>query len=185
MEFRVYGEGWVVFATPEETHALCPAVRAVLRRWRVPGGDIEDYAQEVELVAWRAIEARAVPKGDAHSPEDALVRFMYSKAWNLWRAHIRRRSTCTEVIVDAPPDVAGVSLDVIIEARDVLQQIARRPVLARVLIDAVLEVDVGERVGGREGSGVKAYGYHLTKARRWARGVVNGKVPAWEPGRAA
>ncbi len=61
----------IVDATPEETHALLPALRAAFRRWRANEADIEDLCQQVESVMWQALSEGRVHEPDASRPEDA------------------------------------------------------------------------------------------------------------------
>lgn len=173
MRYRINPAGnRIVDATPEETHVLRPRIRAVFRRWRVPPGDIEDFAQDVEIVTWQAIHEQRVPGGGFKRPEDALVDFMFAVAWNLWRNHSRRRSTRSEILHDETPDMASPSPNARLEAREALQRISKRPDIARILLDAVKEVPLTKRA---EGAPKSTYGYHLTNARKWARDVEAGR----------
>lgn len=173
MRYRINPAGnRIVDATPEETHALRPCIRAVFRRWRAAPGDIEDFAQDVEIVAWQAIQEQRVPGDGFKRPEDALLDFMFAVAWNLWRNHSRRRSTRSEILHDEMPDMASRSPDARLEAREALQRISMRPDIARILLDAAIEVPLTERV---EGALKSTYGYHLTTARKWAREVDAGR----------
>lgn len=180
MRFRINPAGnRIVDATPEEIHALRPGIRAALRRWRVPQGDIEDFAQDVEIITWQAIQEQRVPGDGFERPEDALLDFMFAAAWNLWRNHWRRRSTQSEILHDEMPDMASPSPDARLEARQALQRISMRPEIARVLLDSV-NVSASERYAHVAKS---TYGYHLTNARKWAREVDAGRwrEPAQAP----
>ena len=45
----------VVDATPNEIHAMRPAIIAALRRHGCPVNEIEDRAQDIELLIWQAV----------------------------------------------------------------------------------------------------------------------------------
>lgn len=162
----------IVVATPEETHALRPRMRSAFRGWRANGGDIEDLCQEVEIIVWRAIAEQRIPGNGFARPRDALLEFMFSVAWNVWRNHSRKRSTRSEVPCpdDELPDVAGPSPEGRIDARETLLQLTMREDIARVLLDA-LSVPPEVRYANVAKS---TYGSRLTKARRWARAVDTG-----------
>lgn len=162
----------IVIATPEETHALRPRMRTAFRCWRANGGDIEDLCQEVEIIVWRAIAEQRIPGNGFARPRDALLDFMFSVAWNVWRNHSRKRSTRSEVPCpdEDLPEVAGPSPEGRIDARETLLHLTLHEDIARVLIEAV---NVPSKV--RYANVVKStYGSRLTKARQWVRDVDAG-----------
>jgi DNA-directed RNA polymerase specialized sigma24 family protein len=161
----------IVVATAEETHALRPAIRASYRRWKAPDGSIDDFCQEVEIVAWRGIVEQRIVGDRFQHPEDALLNFMFMVAWNVWRNHTKRRSTRNEVFVDELPDMAGPSPEGRLDARETLLRLAMREDVARVLLDAV-NVPATERVAGLPRN---TYYSRLTQARSWARDVDAGQ----------
>jgi hypothetical protein len=124
----------IVVATPAETHALSPCICAAFRRWRCPEGDIEAFAQDVELTTWVALTEKRV-MGDRYArPRDALLAFMFQIAWNLWRNYSRRNSTRCEILHDELPDIEGPDPDPRYEARDALRRIAARPGVGTILL---------------------------------------------------
>jgi hypothetical protein len=161
----------IVVATAEETHALRPAIRASYRRWKAPDGSIDDFCQEVEIIAWRGIVEQRIVGDRFQHPEDALLNFMFMVAWNVWRNHTKRRSTRNEVCVDELPDMAGPSPERRLDARETLLRLTTREDVARVLLDAV-NIPATERVGGIPRN---TYYSRLTNARRWARDVDAGE----------
>lgn len=171
MQYRLNHNGdRIVDASPEETHALRPAIRACFRRWRAFDADIEDFCQHVELVTWQAIVDGRI-RGDGFArPVDALLDFMFAVAWNQWRNHSRKRSVWREVLHDELPDVASPSPDARIEARDVLQRISMRPDVARVLLAAVN----GPYPERREGLPKSTFWSRREQALKWARDAVEG-----------
>lgn len=164
----------MVVATPVDVRALRPAICACFRRWRAPNGDIDDFAQDVEIIVWQALDEQRVPGHRLMTPRDALLDFMFAVAWNVWRNHYRKRSTRSEVLHDELPDVAGPSPDGRINARETLRKISMRADIARVLFDSV-NIPASERYVGTPKS---TYAYHLTNARKWAREVDAGR---WQP----
>jgi len=161
----------IVVATPEETHALRPAIRASYRRWKAPDSMIDDFCQEVEIVTWRCIVDQRIVGDRFQHPEDALLNFMFMVAWNVYRNHTKRRSTRNEVFVDELPDMAGPSPERRLDARDTLLRLTMREDVARVLLDAV-NVPATERVAELPRN---TYYSRLTQARRWARDVDAGQ----------
>jgi hypothetical protein len=171
MRYRINPAGnRIVDATPEETRTLRPCIVAAFRRWRAPEGDIEDFAQNVEIVAWQAIQEQRVPGDGFKRPEDALLDFMFAIAWNQWRNHSRLRSTRCEVLHDELPDMASSSPDAMIEARDALRRISMRPDVARILL-ATLDGPYPER---RENLAHGTFWSRRKQARTWAKDVVLG-----------
>lgn len=171
MKYRINPAGnRIVDATPEETHALRPAIAAAFRRWRANEVDIPDFCQDVEIIAWRAIAEQRVPGDGFKRPADALLDFMFAVAWNLWRNHSRKPSTRYEALVDETPDMVGPDPHGQHDAKETLIRIAMRPDIARVLIDAIT-VPAAERCSDRPKS---SYGYHLTQARKLARRIDAG-----------
>lgn len=160
----------IVVATPEETHALRPAIRASYRRWRAPDGIIDDFCQEVEIITWHGIVEQRIVGDRFQHPDDALLNFMFMVAWNVYRNHTKRRSTRNEVFVDEMPEVAGPSPESRLDARETLLRLTRREDAAMLLLDAVnLAFDERERNVPRG-----TYYSHLTDARKWARDVDTG-----------
>lgn len=176
MRYRINEAGNpMVVATPAEVHALRPAIHACFRRWRANEGDIEDFAQDVEIVVWQALDEGRVPGRALMKPQDALLDYMFAVAWNVWRNHGRKRSTRSEVLCNELPDMAGLDPVGRIDARETLQRISTRPDIVRVLMLAVNEVPTVERYEGKSKS---TYGYHLTNARKWAKDVDAGRWQA-------
>ncbi len=172
MRYRINEAGNpMVVATPADVHALRPTICACFRRWRASDGDIEDFAQDVEIVVWQALDEQRVPGHRLMKPRDALLDYMFAVSWNVWRNHSRRRSTRCEILHDELPDMAGPSPDGRINARETLTRIAARPDIARVLLDSV-NVPPATR---HERTPKSSYGYRLTKARRWAKEVDAGR----------
>jgi hypothetical protein len=161
----------IVVATPEETHALRPAIRASYRRWKAPDSMIDDFCQEVEIVTWRGIVDQRIPGDRFQHPEDALLNFMFMVAWNVWRNHTKRRSTRNEVFVDELTDMAGPSPEGRLDARETLLRLTMREDVARVLLDAV-NVPAIER---HRGMPRNTYYSRLGNARKWARDVDAGQ----------
>jgi len=127
MRYRINEAGNpMVVATAEELHALRPVICACFRR-RANNGDVDDFAQDVEIIVWQALNEGRVP---GH-------RLIFSVSWNVWRNHYRKRSTRCEVLHDELPDVAGPSPECRIDARETLRRIAMREDIARVLLGSV------------------------------------------------
>jgi len=131
---------------------------------------IDDFCQEVEIVAWRGIVDQRILGDRFQHPEDALLNFMFMVAWNVWRNHTKRRSTRYEVFVDQMPDKIGPSPERRLDARETLLRLMMREEVARVLLDAV-NVPAAERYQGTPKS---TYGTQLSNARKWARDVDAG-----------
>lgn len=160
----------IVVATPEETHALSPAIRACYRRWKAPDGSIDDFCQEVEIIAWRGIVEQRIVGDRFQHPEDALLNFMFMVAWNVWRNHTKRRSTRNEVFVDEMPEMAGPLPEGRLDARETLLRLTMREDVVRVLLDVVnLAFDERKRDVPRG-----TYYSRLCNARKWARDVDAG-----------
>ncbi|MBK9263653.1 MAG: sigma-70 family RNA polymerase sigma factor [Polyangiaceae bacterium] len=157
-------------ATPEETRALRPSIRAALHRWRCPDGDIEDFCQDVEIITWQAIVEQRVLGDRYNRPEDALLGFMFQVAWNAWRNHSRKQSTWRELLCNEMPDMVGPNPDACLEARDSLQRIAMHPDVARILL-VVLDGPYPER---REGLPKSTFWSRREQARKWAKDVDAG-----------
>lgn len=175
MRYRINEAGNpMVVATPADVHALRSAICAAFRRWRANEGDIEDFAQDVEIVVWQALDEQRVPGHRLMKPRDALLDFIFSVSWNVWRNHSRKRSTRSEVMHDEMPDVAGSDPDGRFDARETLRRIVAHVDIARVLLDSV-NIPASERYIGTPKS---TYGYHLTNARKWAREVDAGRWQA-------
>jgi DNA-directed RNA polymerase specialized sigma24 family protein len=162
----------IVVATPTETHALRPSIAASFRSRYVSEGDIEDFCQEVEIVAWQAVQEQRIVSNDFVRPVDALLSFMFAIAWNLWRNHRRKRWVWNEAVVDEMPDVAGPDPDGRIDARETLLRLMMREDIARILIDAASDVPFAERVGDLPRT---TYFSRLTNARKWAKEVDAGR----------
>lgn len=162
----------IVQATPEETRKLRPSIAACFRkRSNVPEVDIEDFCQEVEIVAWRAIQEQRIVGNEFARPVDALLNFMLSVAWNLWRNHSRRRSVWREVIVDEMPDMIGPSPERRFDARETLLRLTKREDIAGLLLEAV-NVPASVRYANVPKS---TYSSRLIQARSWARDVDAGR----------
>jgi hypothetical protein len=167
----------IVVATPKETHALRPCICAALRRWHCPEGDIEDFAQEVEVITWQALVEKRV-LGDRYArPRDALLSFMFQVAWNLWRNHSRLHSTRCEILHDEVPDMQGPEPDACLEARDVLHRISMREDVACLLFAAV----AGERPAQYVGLPKSTFWARHKEVQRWARDVASGKPHVPDP----
>lgn len=163
----------IVEATPEEVHTLRPSIVAAFRkRSNVPAADIEDFCQEVEITTWRAIQEQRIVGNEFARPVDALLGFMLTVAWNLWRNHSRKRSVWRELLADDEmPDMVGPAPDVRFETRETLLRLTAREDITGILLEAV-NFPAAERYRGAPKS---SYGYHLTQARSWARDVDAGK----------
>ena len=165
----------IVVATPTETHALRPSIAACFRSRYVSEGDIEDFCQEVEIVAWQAVQERRIVGNDFVRPVDALLSFMFAIAWNLWRNHRRKRWVWNEAVVDEMPDVSGPDPDGRMDARETLLRLMMHEDIARILIDAASDVPFAERAGDLPRT---TYCSRLTNARKWAREVDAGRWQA-------
>jgi hypothetical protein len=161
----------IVVATPEETHALRPAIRASYRRWKAPDASIDDFCQEVEIVTWRGIVEQRIPGDRFQHPEDALLNFMFMVAWNVYRNHTRRRSTRNEVFVDEMPDMAGPDPEGRFETRETLLRLTRREDIAQVLLASLN----GSRPELREGIPRATFWHRVAQARSAARDIDAGK----------
>jgi hypothetical protein len=127
----------IVDATPKETYSLRPSIAACFRSRRVSEGDIEDFCQEVEIVAWKAIEDQRIVGNAFSRPVDALLKFMFAVAWNLWRNHYRKLSVRNEALVDELPEMIGPSPDGRLDARETLLHLSTHPEIIRILLEAV------------------------------------------------
>lgn len=163
----------IVEATPEETRKLRPSIVAAFRKRNcIAFADIEDFCQEVEITTWRAIQEQRIVGNEFARPVDALLNFMLSVAWNMWRNHSRKRSVWREILADDElPDMVGPDPEGRLETRETLLRITMREDIAGLLLEAV-NFPAAERYRGAPKS---SYGYHLTQARRWARDVDAGK----------
>lgn len=163
----------IVQATSNEVHALRPPIVAAFRkRSNIPVGDIEDFCQEVEIVAWRAITEQRIVGNEFARPVDALLGFMLTVAWNMWRNHSRKRSVWRELLADDEmPDMAGPELDSRFETRETLLRLTEREDITWILLEAV-NVPASIRYANVPKS---TYSSRLTSARRWARNVEAGK----------
>lgn len=155
----------VVSATPEETRALRPAIRAGFRHWKASDADAEDCIQDVELITWIAIVEKRIPAGRFARPVDALRDFMFAVSWNLWRNLSRKRARRSEVIFDEFADMSGPSPERRLEARETLLRLTAYPKIAALLLDAV-NVEPAIRYADTPRS---TYSTRLTNARKIAR----------------
>ncbi len=160
----------VVDATPEDIRALRPSIAACLRSRRLSENDIDDFCQEVEIVAWTALVDGRISGGPFARPVDALLRFMMAVAWNLWRNHRRRSSTRSEALVDELPDVPGPSPDGRINARETLLRLTAREDITNLLLDAINVSSTGRNNVPRS-----TFGVRLTNARSVARDIESGR----------
>lgn len=161
----------IVDASPEETHALRPCICAALRRHGCPEREIEDIAQNVEIVTWQCINEGRVMGYELDEPEDALLRFMFVVAKNMLMNYRQKRSTWREQLQDDPVDAALPSPVARLEARDLLRRIEDRPLIARFLLNVATEVPYVDRcrdAGMTEGT----YEARLRASRTWARKVM-------------
>jgi DNA-directed RNA polymerase specialized sigma24 family protein len=163
----------IVDATPEETHALRPALRASFRRWRANEADIDDICQNVEIITWQALSEGRVHVPDETRPADALWQWMYGVAWNQWRNHSRRRWLRCEVSTNEVPDVASQSPVPRLEARDTLRRIATDPQAADLLLASL--------TGERSTTPKSTFWHRVGQARKWAREVDAGKIRMPDP----
>lgn len=160
----------IVVATPKETHALRPSIRACFRGWRANDDDIEDFCQEVEIITWKCIIEQRIQGDHFARPVDALLDFMLSVAWNVWRNHSRKRYTRCEILHDDLPDVAGPSPEGRFAARETLLRLTMHEDIARILLAAL----DGPYPGPREGMAKSTFWKRHKQARRWARDVDAG-----------
>ena len=163
----------ILQATPEETRALRPRIAACFRkRSNIPAVDIEDFCQEVEITTWRAIQEQRIVGNEFARPVDALLNFMLTVAWNLWRNHSRKRSVWREVLADDElPDMVGPDPEGRLETRETLLRLTRREDIAGLLLEAV-NVPASIRYANVPKS---TYSSQLVQARSWARDVDAGK----------
>jgi hypothetical protein len=149
---------------------LRPSIRACFRGWRANDDDIADFCQEVEIITWKCVQDQRIQGDHFARPVDALLDFMLSVAWNVWRNHSRKRYPRCEVLHDELPDVAGPSPDGRFAARETLLKLTMHEDIARILL---LSVN-GPRPELREGMPRATFWGHVTKARHWARDVDAG-----------
>lgn len=161
----------IVDASPEETHALRPVVCAVLRRYGCPEREIDDLAQNVEIITWQAIGEGRVMGHDLEEPRDALVMWLVAVAHNAFRTWRQRGSTRREVFPDEPFDIPSRSPVARMEARDLLLRIEKNPIVSRLLINAAIEMPLPEREQDAEMT-EGTYYLRITSMRRWARKVA-------------
>jgi len=163
----------ILIATPEEVHVLRPSIVAAFRkRSNIPAGDIEDFCQEVEITTWRAIQEQRIVGNEFARPVDALLGFMLTVAWNLWRNHSRKRSVWRELLADDEmPDMVGPDPDGRFETRGTLLRLTGREDIAQVLLASLN----GSRPERREGIPRATYWHRVAQARSWARDVDAGR----------
>lgn len=161
----------IVEATPEETHALRPVICAVLRRYGCPEREIDDIAQNVEIITWQAVRDTRIMGHDLEEPRDALVMWMIAVARGVFLNYRTRASTRHEVFPDDPFDVGSGSPVARLEAREFLRKLEAHPKVARLLLNAAAEMTLPER---EEDSGCTPGTYYvrITAAQRWARKVA-------------
>lgn len=162
----------IVQATPEETRKLRPSIAAAFRkRSNVAPDEIEDFCQEVEVITWRSVQEQRIVGNEFARPVDALLNFMLSVAWNLWRNHSRKRWVWREELVDEMPDMLGPSPDGRLDARETLLRLTMREDIAGLLLEAV-NVEPAVRYANTPKS---TYSSRLIQARSWARDVDAGR----------
>lgn len=172
MKYRTNHNGDpVVDASPEETHALRPVIRAVLRRYGCPEREIDDIAQHVEIVTWQAIGEGRVHGHDLEEPRDALVMWMIGVAHNGFRSWRNRSSTRREILPDEPHDIPSCSPMARLEARDLLLRIADHPSVARLLMNAAEGMTLTEREQDADMTSGTYY-VRITTAQRWIKRVA-------------
>lgn len=137
----------IVVATPEEIHALRPRIDVAFRCWKVNGGDIEDFCQEVEIIAWKGVVDQRIDGSHFARPVDALLDFMFAVSWNLWRNYFRKKSTRSEVLYNELPDVAGPPPEGRMAARETLLRLTMHEDIARILLAALDGPYPGRRFG--------------------------------------
>jgi DNA-directed RNA polymerase specialized sigma24 family protein len=178
MRYRINPAGnRIVEATPEETRALRPAIAATFRRWRANEDDIEDFCQDVEIVAWQAITEQRVPGDGFKRPVDALLDFMIAVGWNLWRNHSRKHSVRNEALVEQVPDVPGPFPDGRFAAREALIRLSMRPDIARILLTS-LNISRSARQANMPKS---TFWSHVTQARKQARYIAEHSLEPRQP----
>jgi hypothetical protein len=160
----------IVVATPQETRSLRPSIRACFRGWRANDDDIEDFCQEVEIITWKCVQDQRIQGDHFARPVDALLDFMLSVAWNVWRNHSRKRYPRCEVLHEEMPDVAGADPEGRIDARETLLRLTMREDIARILLD-VVNVPFAARHRDLPRT---TYCKRLVNARKWARDVDAG-----------
>ena len=157
----------IVDATPEETHALRPAIRAAFHRWRASEADIEDFCQHVEIITWHALSEGRVPVPPLTRPDDALWQWMYGVAWNLWRNHCRRNWLRHEVLTNELPDIPSCSPIRQLEARNVLRRILMDSQAADLLLASI--------DGQRDTMPRSTFWRRVAEARKWVREIDAGR----------
>jgi DNA-directed RNA polymerase specialized sigma24 family protein len=178
MRYRINHAGnRIVEATPAETHALTPCICAALRRWHCPESNVEEFAQDVELITWQALAEQRVMGDRFARPRDALLAFMFAVAWNQWRNHSRRRTTRYEELHDEIPDVVGPEPDPRLEAREALERISMHEDIAWILATVLR----GERPEHLVGLPRSTFYTRVAEARRHARDVAAGKPHMPDP----
>lgn len=166
----------IVDATPQEIHALRPAIVAALRRYGCPIHEVEDRAQDVEILVWQAVIEGRVWCDRLTSAKSALISFTFQAAWYVWKNYSRRHSTWREILTDDPPELATSCTEARLEARDTFRRIGEQPTLAEILL---LSLN-GSRSEERANMARTTFWSRVIVARKWAREVDAGH---WQPPR--
>lgn len=161
----------VVDASPREVHELRPVVCVVLRRHGCPEREIDDIAQQVEIVLWQSLNEGRVHGHDLEEPRDALAMYMVRVAQNAYLNFRSKASTRREVLPDEPIDIASRSPIARMEARDLLRRIDAHPNVARLLMNVVLGMPLVEREQDAEMTSGTYY-VRITSMQMWARKVA-------------
>lgn len=127
----------IVDATIEEIHAMRPAIVAALRRHGCPIHEVEDRAQDIELLIWQAVNEGRVWCDRLTSAKSALISFTFQATWYVWKNYSRRQSAWREILTDDPPELATSCTEARLEARDTLRRIAGQTELAEILLLSV------------------------------------------------
>ena len=175
MRFHINAAGnRIVDATPQEIHAIRPSIVAALRRYGCPIHEVEDRAQDVEILVWQSVNEGRVWCDRLTSAKSALISFTFQAAWYIWKNYSRRQSAWREVLTDDPPELATSCTEARLEARDALRRIAGQPMVAEILL---LSLN-GSRSEERADMTRTTFWSRVIVARKWAREVDAGH---WQP----
>jgi len=174
MKYRVNPDGSrSVVATPEEVHKLRPCIVAALRRHKCPEQDIEDLAQNVEIITWQALNEGQIQCDRLTSPRDALFSFVTQTSWYVWKNHSRRPQDRYEILTDEPPERIGSCPVACLETRDALRRILAEPRVSHILL---LSLN-GSRPERHVDMPRATFWHRVAVARQWARDVAKWQEP--------
>lgn len=169
-----HGESRFLEASPEDIRGMRRFVRKVLYDLGFDHDDAEDLAQDVEIVAWIAIEEGRIRERPHEKPFHCLMHWMRETAWRLG-LNYKRRFRYRRELHGVNADIA-VEDDTRLDARELLAMLTAYPETLALL---VLLSEGGMRANGATAKGVYLRAY---KARRWLQRVRDSGIWREPPG---